>query len=154
MQSVFVSFYPGQAAADLLTPVSWEELAPWTGEPGGRMSGAYREYKERKAEECLSLLERRLPQLRGSIEDIYTSTPLTYRRYTRACEGSAFGIKKDCRSPLTTVLSPLTPVGNLLLSGQHLNLHGVLGVSMTAMMTCAAVLGKETLVRQCENPLL
>ena len=47
-----------------------------------------------------------------------------------------------------TVLAPRTPVGNLLLTGQNLNLHGVLGVSMTSIMSSAAIVGMDTLKKE------
>ena len=67
----------------------------------------------------------------------YTSTPLTWRDYTLTPGGSAFGIRKDCRQPLLTMLSPRTPIPNLLLTGQNLMLHGLEGVTMTALQTCS-----------------
>ena len=69
--------------------------------------------------------------------------PLTYWDYTGTPEGSAYGLRKDFREPLLTLLSPRTPVENLLLTGQNLILHGVQGVTMTALFTCAEVLGKD-----------
>jgi all-trans-retinol 13,14-reductase len=41
------------------------------------------------------------------------------------------------------LLSVRTPVPNLFLTGQNLMLHGVHGVTMTALFTCAEVLGRE-----------
>jgi hypothetical protein len=73
---------------------------------------------------------------------------LTYNRFTHTAEGSAYGIRKDWRSPLTTVLTPKTPIENVLLTGQNLNLHGVLGVSMTSVLTAAQIVGMETIVDQ------
>jgi all-trans-retinol 13,14-reductase len=43
------------------------------------------------------------------------------------------------------MLSPRTPIPNLLLTGQSLMLHGVQGVTMTAFHTCAEVVGKEAI---------
>lgn len=98
--------------------------------------------KEQMAEKCITLAERFLPGLRN-ISKYYTSTPLTWRDYTLTPEGSAYGIRKDFREPLMTILSPRTPIPNLLLTGQNLMLHGVHGVTMTALLTCAKVLGNE-----------
>jgi all-trans-retinol 13,14-reductase len=69
----------------------------------------------------------------------YTSTPLTWRDYTLSPCGSAFGIRKDSRQPLMTMLSPKTPVPNLFLTGQSLVLHGLEGVTMTAFKTLEEV---------------
>ena len=135
VNSVMVSFYPDQPALDLLTPVRWDEVAGLQGE-------GYEAYKAQKTEACIRLVENRLPALRGAIDKVYTSSPLTYKRYTHTAEGSAYGIRKDWRSPLTTVLAPKTPVENVLLTGQNLNLHGVLGVSMTSFITSAQIMGR------------
>ncbi len=149
-ESVLVNFYHNEDALDLLTPLRWETVAQWSMMPQGRRGQDYVEYKEQKTEECLQLIEQRLPYLRGAIEKVYTSTPLSYQNYTLTYHGAAFGIKKDYRSPLTTILSPRTPLENLYLTGQNLNLHGVLGVSMTSVLTCAELLGMDTLAEQLD----
>ena len=77
------------------------------------------------------------------VEARFSSTPLTYRDYTATPEGSAYGVRKDWHSPMMTLLTPKTPIPNLLLTGQSLTLHGLLGVSMTSLFTCAEILGKE-----------
>ena len=77
------------------------------------------------------------------VEKRFTSTPLTYRDYSLTPCGSAYGVRKDWRSPLTTILSPRTPIPNLLLTGQSLMLHGVEGVTMTALRTCTEIVGKD-----------
>ena len=124
---------------DLLTPMSWETCKAWT----ERRDGAYEEMKRQMAEECITLAEPLLPDLRKA-EAIYTSTPLTWKRYTLTPEGSAYGIRKDCRTAMQTFLSTRTPIPNLFLTGQNPGLHGLHGVTMTALQTCAAILGKET----------
>lgn len=126
---------------DLLTPMSWDEVAAWSDTRVGHRGDAYRELKASKAAQCANLAARYLPGLLDGIEHISTSTPLTYRDYTGTWQGSAYGIRKDCRDPMRTLLTPATPLPNLLLTGQNLALHGVLGVTMTAFATCAALLG-------------
>lgn len=147
-ESVMVSFYPDQAAIDLLCPMHWSEVSQWADKPAGHRGEDYVAFKQHKTEECLALVEQRLPQLRGAIDHVYTSTPLTYQRHTRTNKGSAYGIRKDWRSLITTVFTPKTPVQNVLLTGQNLNLHGLLGVSMTSVITCAEILGLDTLSKQ------
>ena len=103
------------------------------------------------ADECNTLAERYIPDLRDRITGCYTSTPLTYRNYTLTPEGSAYGLRKDFRNPMITLLSPRTPIPNLLLTGQNLMLHGLHGVTMTALFTCAEVLGKEPIWNIVKN---
>ena len=132
---------------DLLSPMSWNEVKKWANYPVGRRGDDYVAYKEAKAEECIRLVERHLPELRGAIDRIFTSTPLSYHSYISSAEGCAYGIRKDYNHPMFTVLTPRTPIPNLLQTGQSLNLHGILGVSMTSFFTCAEILGMETIIK-------
>ena len=120
---------------DLLTPMSWTLCEPWDATSIGRRGEIYEMQKERMTDECIRLAERVIPGLRNMIAKRYTSTSLTWRDYTLSPCGSAFGIRKDCRQPLLTMLSPKTPVPNLFLTGQSLVLHGLEGVTMTAFNT-------------------
>lgn len=135
---------------DLLTPMRWSEVERWAELPKGHRGDSYVQFKNAKVEECLHLVEKRLPDLRDAIDRVFTSTPLSYHSYTFTSEGSAYGIRKDYNNPMGTVLTPRTPIENLLLTGQNLNLHGILGVSMTSVFTCAEILGMETLVEQLD----
>ena len=120
---------------DILTPMDWDLVAP-----DGR-GEAYRDMKHRCAEKCIGLASKALPGLEKALDKYWTGSPLTWRDYTGTVEGSAFGAFKDCRNPLATVLSPRTPLENLFLTGQSLNLHGILGVTMTSVLTCSAMPG-------------
>ncbi len=151
-ESVMVHFYPepqgGVTHLDLMSPMPFTKGVDESDQTSGKaiVSGSedsYESAKQRKLKECLDLVGNRLPWLENSIESAYTSTPLTYSRYTSTPQGSAFGIRHDWRTPLRTVLSPRTPLKNLLFTGQSLNLHGLLGVSMTSVLTCREILGKD-----------
>ena len=128
---------------DLMTPMSWKLCEPWQHTPVGRRGEIYEMLKSHLANECIRLAEKVIPGLRGMVERCYTSTPLTYRDYTLTPCGSAYGVRKDCRNLLMTTLSSRTPIPNLLLTGQSLVLHGVEGVTMTALQTCREVLRAE-----------
>ena len=128
---------------DLLTPVSWKLFESWVDTSVGRRGEIYEMLKSHLADECIRLAEKVIPGLRGMVEKRYTSTPLTYRDYTLTPCGSAYGVRKDNRNMLMTMLSPRTPIPNLLLTGQSLMLHGVEGVTMTALQTCGELLERE-----------
>lgn len=143
VEHVMVHFYPDQNAIDILTPVPTELFAPWADKPQGKRGEDYVALKDDVVEQCLSLVETHLPGLRESISAINSSTPLTYAHYLEAPLGSAYGIMKDYRSPMTTLLSPKSPISNLYYTGQNLNLHGILGVSMTSRQTTETILNSE-----------
>ena len=128
---------------DLLAPVSLEAFSAWADTRVGHRGAGYEQLKARLAKQCIAVAERVIPGLATMVDECYVSTPLTWRDYTLTPGGSAYGIRKDCRMPLLTILSSRTPVPNLLLTGQSLVLHGVEGVTMTALQTCSEILGKD-----------
>ena len=87
-------------------------------------------------------LIRRVPGLADAVEKYWTSTPATWEHYTGTPGGTAFGIRKK---DATCYVHPRTPVPGLWLTGQNCGLHGVLGVSETALSTCREILGEPTL---------
>ncbi len=148
---------------DLLTPVPLSLFQPWADSRICHRPTDYQVLKKQLAEECIALAETVLPGLSEAYKPyksyesyksyksyeshepqkphkLYTSTPLTWRDYTLTPLGSAFGLRKDSRQPLLTILSPRTPIPNLFLTGQNLMLHGLEGVTMTALQTCQALL--------------
>ncbi len=129
---------------DLLTPMLWEQCKLWNYTQVGKRGDEYKMMKKRMADECIDLAGMFLPNLK-ELSLNYTSTPLTWHDYTLTPEGSAYGVRKDFRYPLQTLLSPRTPIPNLFQTGQSLMLHGVHGVTMTAFYTCAEILGKEAI---------
>ena len=117
---------------DLLSRMSWNECRAWENTKVGRRGEEYKEMKERKAAECIALAERILPNLSKCIEAKYISTPLTYRDYLGAPEGTAFGVRNDYHRSMMTYMSVLTPEPNLWLTGQNVVLPGVEGVTKCA----------------------
>ena len=151
--SVMVYFYPSEDGRyadriDVMSPMDEKSLEQWRDLPSMKRGDDYEKVKADKWEECLSLLERRFPGIRDSIGEVYTSSPLTWLFYTASPEGSAYGVRKDYSHILETVISPRTLVSGLLLTGQNLNLHGILGVSLTSILTCSEILGFETISKE------
>lgn len=103
----------------------------------------YEQFKLEKAEKMITALERKIPNLRHSIKSIYTSSPLSYRDYIGSFEGNMYGYMKNSDNPLKTMVSPRTKIDNLFLTGQSVNMHGILGVTIGAFNTCAEILGRE-----------
>ena len=111
----------------------------------------YEAFKTRKAELLIDLVEEKFPGLRNSIKSYYTATPLSYRDYIGTEDGSMYGIAKDYRNPLKTFISPRTKLPNLYLTGQNLNLHGILGATMSGLVTCIAFMGNESIIDKVKN---
>ena len=125
---------------DLLTPMPWDECKAWTDTKVGHRGSSYKAFCQQKTEQCMALAEQYIPNLREMVEQCYTSTPLTYRDYLGSPEGSAFGMRKDCRASMLSFHSVSTPLPNLLLTGQSVILPGIEGVTMTAFETCSKIM--------------
>lgn len=142
---VLVHFYPDQNAIDLLTAVDNALFEPWADKPQGKRGDDYVELKADVTEQCIRLVEPHLPGLRDAIAAINSSTPLTYAHYLEAPNGSAYGVMKDWKNPMTTLIPSKSPLENMFFTGQNLNLHGILGVSMTARMTTETILNTRNI---------
>jgi len=144
-----VSNYASRTNAVIVnTYMRWEELKPWINTRTGKRGTEYEAFKKQKAIKLIALLEKDFPAVTSAVTSYYTSTPLTYRDYTGTSEGSAYGILKDCTRPLETMILPRTHISNLILTGQNTNLHGVVGVSVGALMTCSEILGRQFLTQK------
>lgn len=136
----------------ILTPMYIDEMQPaWLDTLPGQRGDEYRAFKKEKARQVLKFIQSHGIDFVDSIESMYTTTPLSYRDFTGTCDGSAYGIIKDYKCPQTGFVSTRTKLENLFLTGQNLNVHGALGVTLTAIITCSELLGKEYLAKKIGN---
>lgn len=134
--------------------MNYEEVQQWEGsrnivprEINSRGQG-YEEFKQERAELLIDRLEIRLPGIRSAIQSYTCSTPLTFRDYLGTLDGNLYGVAKDYQNSMRTYIPVRTKIPNLLLTGQNINLHGILGVSITAILTCSEIMGRDYLVEK------
>jgi len=137
--------------ASVLTYMHMEEVRKWEHTTVEHRGDDYQAFKQQKAEQLLDTVEIRFPGFRSTIKKYYTSSPLTFRDYTGTVDGSIYGVAKDCHEPLKTLIMPRTKIPNLFLTGQSIILHGVLGVTIGSVTTCAELLGMKYLVEKINN---
>lgn len=135
----------------LITAMPFEMVKKWENTQLGDRGEEYPEFKDRSTTALLELAEQRFPDLRQSIDSMEVSTPLTWRDYTGTPEGSMYGIAHDYQDPLVTTLLPATKIPGFYFTGQNINLHGVLGVTIGAMLTCGEIVGLEYLLNKVRN---
>jgi len=154
-----IHFSPGSKSAPYTnalivnTYMKWNEVKPWEHTHTGQRGESYTAFKQMKAEKLLDLIEVDFPGIRGKIDSYYTSTPLTYRDYTGTYKGSMYGIRKDYNNPMKTMVLPRTHIPNLFLTGQNINVHGVVGVTIGSILTCSELLGIQPLMAKLHNAL-
>lgn len=126
--------------------MNFDEVKKWEHTKVGKRGADYLEFKEEKTEKLLQILNEHYPGITEKIAFKEASTPLTYQDYTGTKRGSLFGILRDCHFPAQTLVSQRTKIPNLFLTGQNINAHGFLGVSIGAIITCAEFLGVNAVI--------
>ena len=134
----------------------YEEVQPWaasfnTISSKQNRGTSYETFKNEKKEQLLKRVEERFPEIRKSILHSYAATPLSFRDYIGSEDGNLYGSSKDYRQPLGTLISPKTRIPNLFLTGQYLNLHGILGTSISGLITAMAVTNKNDFIEKIRN---
>ena len=160
----YVLFVPANSKSEkyadsmnVMAYMRFEEVAPWADTHNTipkRISDrgkTYEEFKEEKAELLFVELEKKFPGIRSKVKSYYTTSPLSYRDYIGTSDGSMYGIMKDYNNPLRSFISPRTKVPNLYLTGQNLNMHGMLGVTVSSFITCSRFLGLEYLINKVKE---
>lgn len=126
--------------------MKYDEVLKWANTSIGHRGAEYEDFKVQKADMLLDFVEEKFPDIRQHIHKVYTSTPLTYKDYTATKEGSLYGVMHDSNDPLKSLILPKTKIPNLFLTGQNISLHGVLGVTIGAVLTCSEILGPNYLL--------
>lgn len=143
----------GMQGFSVMTYMDWEEVTPWEGTFNtvwqvGNRGNSYEAFKYEKACLLLQKVEKEFPEFRGRVNYFYASTPLTWRDYTGTARGAIYGVKRDATNWMAGYLSHKTRIPNMLLTGQNINMHGVIGVSMSALLTCGQIIGTDYLLEK------
>ncbi|WP_221409882.1 NAD(P)/FAD-dependent oxidoreductase [Reichenbachiella sp. MSK19-1] len=135
-----------------------EEMLPWmntfnTTLQESDRDESYQNFKELKAQFLLEKMEGFSPGLRKNIKSYHTSTPLTQRDYLNTTGGSLYGISRDHNFPLKSQINTKTKMKNMYFTGQNIILHGVLGATISSVVTCAEILGRDYLLKKIKSVL-
>jgi all-trans-retinol 13,14-reductase len=138
-------------SGSIITYLSYKEVQKWENTFTGDRGDEYIAFKNEKAEILLDSVEKQFPGFREQIDSYYTSTPLTWRDYTGTRNGSAYGIVKDFNRPLETLILPRTHIPNFFLTGQNNYVHGILGVTISSVVTCSGLMDDGYLVKKIRS---
>ena len=136
---------------EIMTYMSMDDVRLWSDTHVGHRGESYETFKQKKAEAVIEALEHEVPGLRENIEQYYTSTPLTYIDYTGTPDGAMYGMLKDVQDLGSLSISSKTRIPNLLLTGQSITLHGMMGTMAGSLVTCSEVLTYEEIFNQLKK---
>jgi phytoene dehydrogenase-like protein len=120
----------------------------WENTTVGKRGKDYKAFKARCEKQILDKLEKIQPGIGLCIQSVYSASPLTIRDFYNQKEGSLYGAKKDCNNIMLTHIPVYTKWKNLLLTGQNINLHGIVGTPLTTLNTCGELIGFEYLLNK------
>ena len=143
-----------------LTYMNYSDVLPWentfnTVVKESDRGETYEQFKQRKTDQFLAEIEKKFPGISDCIQSVHSATPLSFRDYIGGNNGNMYGYEKDHNFPMKSYIGAKTKINNLYLTGQSINMHGVLGVTIGAVMTCSEIIGKEYLLnkinQQCQE---
>ena len=140
-------------SAIALSYMNISEVLKWKDTRYLKRGSDYEDFKKKREEILIDSISQKFPAFKNSIEKVYSSTPLTFRDYVGARNGALYGALRNCNEPHKSFISPKTRIKNLYLSGQNIILHGILGVTIGAILTCGSILGFDYLLGKIKDEL-
>ena len=135
----------------VLSYMNMDDVIKWKGTEIGRRGDDYEAFKKLHAELLIQEVEKQHPGFASSIECYYTSTPLTYLDYTGTENGSMYGVAKDVNLGPAGRVPYRIKVPNILLAGQNVNSHGILGVMVGTIVTCSELVSADKIYKQIDE---
>jgi len=131
--------------------MQFDEVSQWADLPMNDRGPGYETWKEQKAKKLITLASEQFPVLNDNVVDWIAATPLTYRDYIGTPGGGMYGTLRDYKNPMASYVFPRTKIPNLYFTGQNINLHGMLGVSISALLTCGEIVDLHELIKEVNN---
>jgi phytoene dehydrogenase-like protein len=131
------------ACLEAMVWVPCESVAAWRASTKARRPAGYEAWKREREAEILGTIVALHPELGGSIERVWSSTPLTIEHYVRSRNGAALGLAHDIGALGTEPLPHRSRLKNLLLAGQNAGHPGVLGCTISSFALAQTILGKD-----------
>jgi all-trans-retinol 13,14-reductase len=127
-----------QHTGEVVTFVPWSEFARYRDLPWKKRGEEYEALKQRLTESLLEQFLRNMPGLRGLIDFVELSTPVTTDHFCRPASGSIYGLEPVPARFQNRWLRPRTPIKDLFLSGSDVASVGVIGAMMGGLLSAAA----------------
>jgi all-trans-retinol 13,14-reductase len=130
------------------TYMHFDEVKKWESLPPENRGKEYENWKKLKAAALLDLVSEKFPLIKENTLEWLASTPLTYSDYIGSPDGAMYGTLRDYHNPMSSYIFAKTKIPNLFFTGQNNNLHGMLGVTISALVTCGEIVGLEKLINE------
>ncbi|MCA9174338.1 MAG: NAD(P)/FAD-dependent oxidoreductase [Planctomycetales bacterium] len=152
-EPTFAERHPGHATMQALCPAAYDWFKPWEQLGSGRRGEQYEQLKEQFAERLRETVERQVPQVRGHIQHIELSTPLTNRHFVGYAVGEPYGLAHTPQRFLERrLLRPQSPIRGLYLTGQDVTTISVVCAMISGLACASAILGRNLMTKLAKQP--
>ena len=126
----------------LLQPARWEEVQEFENSTSSSRSSRYEAHKKKISEDMIQQATKKWGGMFDNITTVAIGTPLTIRDELSAPEGCAYGAMHSLDQFTPDIRTRLP---GLLLSGQSTLMTGLVGASISGMISAGEILGLEAL---------
>lgn len=133
----------------LMRPALWEEVKPYWQSCRGQRSSSYLQWKEQAAKKMIQQAKRLWPHVLEGFEPLAVGSPLTFRDELSSPQGAVYGAM-HCLGQFNPGVR--TRLAGLWLAGQSTLMTGVVGASLSGLVSGGEMVGLETIweeIRQC-----
>ena len=123
--------------------VAPEQVADWRGSAKGQRADAYKEWKRAREQEILDAVTALHPSLAGTVERVWSASPLSIEHYVRSRRGAAMGLSHDIGHLGSEPIPRRNRLRNLCFAGQSAGHPGVVGCMISSVILCESVLGLD-----------
>ena len=128
-------------AVTLIRPASWQESSRFD-RGRKKRTGDYLDWKQEEADKIVRSVNRYWDGLLDDFRVINTASPLTFRDELDYVHGAAYGVKHSMDQ---FAVGARTRLPGLWLSGQSTLMPGILGASLSALITVGGFVGLESI---------
>ena len=136
--------HPGRATIECLTMAKWEWFERWKDTRWQKRGAEYDALKVSLQQRMLDAVLARLPQLRGKVDHVELSTPLSAAHFAGHPRGELYGLE-GTPARYRVPLRAQTHLEGLVLTGADLATAGVAGAAFAGSLAAAAILGPKKL---------
>jgi all-trans-retinol 13,14-reductase len=131
---------------DVITMASFDWYQRWQGSRWRKRGADYEALKAGVTARLLEQVYARLPRLRGKVDVVEASTPLSAAHFSGHPRGELYGLDHT-PARYRVPLHPRTPIDGLYLTGADLATCGVAGAVLGGLITASAIVGPQVIPR-------
>jgi all-trans-retinol 13,14-reductase len=137
--------YPGKSTIDIITLLPYDIFKNWNGTKWMKRGEDYDALKKKISNRLLEELYKQMPQVKGKIDCLELSTPLTTQHFVNYEKGEIYGLDHTPKRFRQRFLQPRTPIKNFYLTGQDIVSAGVAAALFSGVLTAAVITKKNVL---------